>query len=121
VRPSYHIIIAEDQADVRALLVRVVARTYPSARISAVADGMKALLVYDQEGADLLITDHDMPRLPGLDLVTLIRSRHATIPIVMISAATTAAPAYAAGVTAFLAKPFSITQLMQVLTSLLPA
>jgi two-component system, OmpR family, response regulator len=119
--PPYHIIVADDDASVRALIVRVVALTYPSAVISAAVDGREALKIYEQQGADLLITNNAMPHLNGLDLVRTLRARQVTIPIVMVSAMPTqAVDAFAAGVTHFLPKPFTPAELIQVITSLLP-
>jgi CheY-like chemotaxis protein len=119
--PPSHVIVADDDASIRALMVRVVAHTYPGALISAAADGREALAIYEQQGADLLITNNAMPHLNGLDLVKTLRARQVTIPIVMVSALPSqAADAQAAGVTYFLHKPFTITELVQVLTSLLP-
>ncbi|HWQ14070.1 MAG TPA: response regulator [Roseiflexaceae bacterium] len=118
---SYHVIVAEDQPTMRGLLVRIVARTYSAVTISAVADGQLALQVFDQAGADLILTNYDMPHLDGIGLAQAIRARGATLPIVMVSADTSAAgAAMAAGVTHFLAKPFQLADLTRVLTTLLP-
>ncbi|HJZ46161.1 MAG TPA: response regulator [Roseiflexaceae bacterium] len=120
--PPYHIIVADDDAGIRALIARVVAGTYPGVVISEAVDGDEALRIYSQYGADLLITNNAMPHLSGEDLVKTLRARHVTIPIVMVSALPSqAADALAAGVTRFLHKPFMLTELVQVLTSLLPA
>ena len=59
--PAYHILIADDDASVRALIARIVARAYPSVTISSVPDGLDALQIYDQRGADMLITNNAMP------------------------------------------------------------
>jgi two-component system, NarL family, capsular synthesis sensor histidine kinase RcsC len=119
---SYHVIIADDDAVMRSLIEHIVVRIYPTATISAANNGVEALLVYDQRGADLLITNYDMPALNGLMLVETLRvQRQATLPIVMVSAnPAIERQALAVGVTRFLAKPFTVTQLTQVLTGLLP-
>jgi CheY-like chemotaxis protein len=116
----YHIIIADDDAAIRSLIVRVVVHTYPRAMTSAVSDGLDALLIYQQHGADLVITNHEMPVLSGLSLIERLRVLSATLPIIMISAHPSVEPlAQAVGVTAFLAKPFLIAQFVQILTSVL--
>jgi CheY-like chemotaxis protein len=117
---AYHIIIADDDVAIRSLIVRVVVHTYPRAMTSAVSDGLDALLIYQQHGADLVITNHEMPVLSGLSLTERLRVLSATLPIIMISANPSIEPlARAIGVTAFLVKPFLITQLVQILTSVL--
>jgi CheY-like chemotaxis protein len=118
---AYHVIIADDDAAIRALIGRVVARTYDRVTISAVSDGLDALLIYEQHGADLVITDQEMPILSGLKLIEQLRARSATLPIIMVSAHPSLEPrARAVGVTHFLIKPFLISQLVQVLTRVLP-
>lgn len=118
---AYHVVIADDDAAIRALIARVVARTYDSVAISAVPDGLDALLIYQQRGADLVITNQEMPILSGLSLIERLRVLSATVPIIMVSAHPSVEPrARAVGVTYFLLKPFLVTQLVHVLTSVLP-
>ena len=119
-RAAYHIIIADDDAAIRSVIARVVARTYDPVTISEVPDGLDALLVYQQRGADLVITNQEMPALSGLSLIERLRVLSTTLPILMVSAHPSVEPrARAVGVTAFLVKPFLITQLVQILTSVL--
>src|SRR2546423_7817021 len=81
----YHILIAENSDAIRGLLARIVAKTYPTVTISAVADGAQALQIYSQRGADLVIANVHMPSLDGLSLVRTLRAQQVTIPIVLIS------------------------------------
>jgi CheY-like chemotaxis protein len=121
VAPSYQVIVADDDASIRAVLAHIVQQTYPGATVSAVADGLAALHIYDQQGADLVLTNYMMPRMSGLDLIAALRARQVTLPIIMVSGEVAQAPAaLAAGATLFLAKPFTRTQLVQVLMSVLP-
>ena len=118
---AYHVIIADDDAAIRSLLARVVARTYDPVAISAVSDGLDALLIYQQNGADLVITNQEMPVLSGLSLIERLRVLSPTLPIIMVSAYQSIEPlARAAGVTHFLLKPFHVAQLVQLLTGALP-
>jgi two-component system, NarL family, capsular synthesis sensor histidine kinase RcsC len=116
-----HILIAEDHAVVRDLLTTIVAWTYPTCTVTAVANGAEALAVYDERGADVLITDFAMPIMTGLSLTKALRARQATIPILVISMNTTMAEVVLhAGANRFLPKPFSFTALQQTLIDLLP-
>ena len=118
---AYHVIIADDDAAIRSLVARVVARTYDRVTISSVPDGLDALGVYQQHGADLVITNQEMPVLSGLSLIERLRVLNATLPIIMISAHQSVEPrARAVGVTHFLLKPFHIALLVQILTRILP-
>ena len=119
--PSYHVLIADDDAGIRAVLVHIVQQTYPDATVSVVADGLAALHIYDQQGADLVVTNYMMPRMSGLQLIAALRARHATLPIIIVSGEGALAPAaLAAGASQFLTKPFTRTQLVQALISVLP-
>jgi CheY-like chemotaxis protein len=118
---SYHVVIADDERGVRGLLARVVARAFTSVRITAVADGLEALNIVTTDPPDLLITNNHMPAMNGLDLIQAVRARGLTTPIVMVSSdASLASTALAAGASAFIAKPFTVTSLTAVLTRLLP-
>jgi CheY-like chemotaxis protein len=116
-----HILIAEDHTPVRDLLTAIVARTYPNCTITAVTNGAEALAVYNERGADLLITDYAMPIMAGLALIQALRAQQAAVPIVVVSMDTSIAEAILnAGANRFLRKPFSLPELRQILIDLLP-
>jgi two-component system capsular synthesis sensor histidine kinase RcsC len=118
---AYHVIIAEDDMAVRTIVARVVARTYAAVAISATPDGLEAFNIYTQRGADLVISNHDMPLLSGLALIERLRILSATLPIVILSGnPTIEALARARGATEFLVKPFTIAQLENLLKRVLP-
>lgn len=121
-KTTYHIIVADDTDSIRGLIVRVIARTYAAIRISSVTDGQDALDIFFNEGADLIVTNNDMPRVKGLELIRRVRAVQPDLPIIMVSGDPTIAPAaFAVGATRFVDKPFTVMHLAQVLTSLLPA
>jgi two-component system capsular synthesis sensor histidine kinase RcsC len=116
-----HVLIAEDHAAVRELVTTIVARTYPTCTITAVANGAEALAVFQERSADLLITDYAMPIMTGLALIQTLRAQQATLPIVVVSMDTSIAKAVVqAGANRFLPKPFSLPELQQILIDLLP-
>src|SRR5215212_2751926 len=116
-----HIVIADDEDDVREFLVRAVRRYAPQAEVSAVGDGAAALDIMRQRGCDLLISDHRMPIMTGVELLQAVRISQPILPVVIISADMTAErAAAAAGVTAFFYKPLTILQIRQILETWLP-
>jgi CheY-like chemotaxis protein len=116
-----HILIAEDHAAVRNLLTTIVARTYPTCTITAVANGAEALAVFQARGADVLITDYTMPIMTGLTLIQTLRAQQSTVPIIVMSMNMAIAEAVVqAGANRFLPKPFAIHELQQILIELLP-
>ncbi|MBF0463926.1 MAG: response regulator [Nitrospirae bacterium] len=48
-------------------------------------DGMKALMKFNQNHIDLILTDYMMPELNGLDLIRKIRKVNQRIPIILIT------------------------------------
>lgn len=117
-RPFPHVLIVDDDDAVRALLARIVARTYPAVHLSLAADGLDALSAFDHDPANLVLTNYDMPRMNGPALVQALRVRTTTVPIVMISADPGIATTN--GITAFIAKPFRARDMQQLLARLLP-
>ena len=87
-------------------------------------DGMEALDILQNCTPDIVLADLEMPRMNGLELTRALRGREQTrlTPVLMITSRFTArhqALAYAAGVSAFQAKPFSDDELLQVIGDLL--
>lgn len=85
--------------------------------VACVNDGHEAwvALTARPDGYDVLITDHDMPRLNGLALVTQLRANGFGGHIVVVSGsidAVLAAKYRALEVDAMLAKPFSVGELI---------
>ena len=78
-----HILVVDDDAGVRFVLERVLrAAGY---RVSAVDDGEAGWSAMCADSFDLIITDHDMPRLLGLDLVRRLRAVGFDLPVILIS------------------------------------
>ena len=70
--PSQRILLVEDDAAICQLNAQVLARS--GYRVDAAADGSAGWDALHANNFDLLITDHDMPVLSGLDLVRKVRS-----------------------------------------------
>ena len=114
-----HIVIAESDSGVRALLARIVARTYSDCRRTVAPDGAAALAAVEAHGADLLLTGQRMPILSGLQVVRALRARQVAVPILLISSDPIEAAALGAGATRFLRKPFTLAEIQDALRDLL--
>lgn len=111
-----HIVIAEDEDDVREFLYRAFRRHASSSQITAVNDGAAALAVITNQGCDLLITDQRMPNMTGVELLRAVREHGAVFPAIIISADTSAeAAALGAGADAFFYKPVSLAQIRDII------
>ncbi|MCU0491262.1 MAG: response regulator [Chloroflexaceae bacterium] len=116
----YRVILVEDEQDVRDLLLRALKRIQPDATITTAQNGLEALQIFQQQGADFILSDHRMPMMSGLDLLRAVR-QVSSVPFVLISAdATVEVQARTEGVSDFLFKPVSVAQLRQVVQKYLP-
>ncbi|MEV0895825.1 response regulator [Actinoplanes sp. NPDC049802] len=88
------IVLAEDDTDIAQLLATVLSNEGHSVRTAP--NGPAALDLITEAGPDLIILDHHMPGMSGLDVAGRLREEPATagIPLIMLSAA---APAAARG------------------------
>jgi CheY-like chemotaxis protein len=77
-------------------------------RVLCASDGQAALEVLNHEQPDLIVADVMMPRVDGLRLLALIRERHGTLPVILMSAAVTPQSDHVT----FLRKPFDIDHLL---------
>jgi signal transduction histidine kinase/FixJ family two-component response regulator len=108
------VVLAEDNADVRAFVTDVLAG---HVRLESVGDGSAALQALRAEPADLLLTDLRMPVMDGRQLLAAVRSDPvlAPLPVVLFSAHAdrdAAVDALAAGADDYLVKPFTPAQLV---------
>jgi DNA-binding response OmpR family regulator len=114
------LLVAEDQADIRDLLVmNLRAAGY---EVTAVADGPAALASQAEAESDLLILDLMMPGLDGLEVCKALRSRGRSTPILMLTAKATELDRVLGlelGADDYLTKPFSLAELMARVKALL--
>ena len=119
--PARHVLIVDDHAEVRAVLVRLVRQLDPDATLAEAAHGAEALSAVTQQRPALILTDYQMPIMSGLELVRTLRAQGSTMPMVVLSSDTSMAGAIlAAGASAFLPKPFRVRVLRELLHTLLP-
>lgn len=115
-------LIAEDDPDLRPILTHVLADAFPRADVTSYANGAEALEEFDRSGADLVVSNHDMPVMNGPTFVRALRERSSTLPIIMVSGTPEArGHGAAAGITAFLDKDRITPHLIGMIRGLLQA
>lgn len=85
-------------------------------------DGRRAVLMYGalQPHPDIVVLDHRMPVMSGLEAARAIRAQHPAARIIFVSADTSVKKeALDAGALAFLAKPFALSELSSILSRIL--
>jgi two-component system capsular synthesis sensor histidine kinase RcsC len=111
-----HILIAEDEGDVREFLVRAVRRMAPTAEVTAASNGEEALNIFQQQPCDLILTDQRMPVMRGIELLTAVREMGSSVPVVFITAdVIVEEQALQAGANAVFFKPVSIRQIREII------
>jgi PAS domain S-box-containing protein len=111
---SARVLVADDNADMRDYLRRVLAAHW---QVTTVADGAAALAEAHRAPPDLVVSDVMMPGLDGFQLLGALRADERTrdVPVIMVSArAGNEARIHGleAGVDDYLIKPFSARELV---------
>ncbi|HEY5676756.1 MAG TPA: ATP-binding protein, partial [Myxococcales bacterium] len=111
---SERILVADDNADMRDYLCRLLSERW---QVRAVADGEAALALARSERPDLVVADVMMPGLDGFELLRALRADPATrgIPLIMLSARAgeeARIEGIEAGADDYLVKPFSARELI---------
>ena len=83
--PSSHILVVDDDGDIRQLSAGALVRF--GYRVDLAEDGAAAWKALQANSYDLLITDNKMPKLSGVELVKKVRSVGMTLPVVLASSA----------------------------------
>jgi signal transduction histidine kinase/DNA-binding response OmpR family regulator len=112
--PSGHIVLADDNADMREYVRGLLAKHWS---VEAVGDGAAALSAIQQRPPDLVVADVMMPRLDGFQLLEAIRGnpRTRTIPVMLLSARAgedSRVEGLDAGADDYLVKPFAARELV---------
>ena len=101
------ILLADDDAQMRRLLRTVLERE--GFKVLEATDGLETLEAIDTHGIDLVLLDHDMPRLTGLGVLEELRAQVSTagLPVIMLTARTddTESQALDLGAQDYLTKP----------------
>ncbi len=105
-RGQPQILIVEDEPEMRQVLADMLAR--PGWRVTQAADGVEALELLAARRPDVVLTDLNMPRMDGRELLRRINERYPGLPVVVLTAYGTvpgAVEAMRGGAFDFLAKP----------------
>lgn len=85
-------------------------------------DTQSALKLLDEEKVDCVVTDVEMPKPNGFDLLNEIKNRYPQLPVIMISSYANPKmekQAHANGASGFTGKPFSIETLQKMIVDAL--
>lgn len=117
-----HIMTVDDSGSMR----QMIAFTLKSAgyEVSQAADGGEAKQLLQSQSIDLLITDLNMPKVDGIELIRSVRAmpQHRAVPILMLTTESDQSKKMqgkSAGATGWIVKPFQAEQLVGVVQKVL--
>lgn len=81
-----NLLVVDDSATTR-MLITLTLKKSDSFRIIEASDGEEAVEKLDSEPIDIVLTDINMPKMNGLELITHIRAKQAkqALPIIVIT------------------------------------
>jgi CheY-like chemotaxis protein len=110
------VLVVDDDESVRTVLALLV--QYEGFEVEAAVNGQAGLAAFSTAPFDVVFVDLRMPRMNGLDMAAAIRRTDSRVPIVLITAeagAVAEADLHDAGITRVLAKPFTVTDVVDCL------
>ena len=114
------ILVADDNAGVRYLIMRVLASE--GFDVILTTNGEEAWDALQREHYDLLVTDNEMPRLAGLDLIERVRKAGMSLPIILTSGSLTTEAMrnyFQLSLAAMIPKPFNLWDFVVIVRNVL--
>ncbi len=119
------VMVVDDSAAIRKILTRVLRQTGMAIQtIHEAGDGEEALALMAQHRIDLVLSDINMPKMDGLQLLASLKAspQWRKVPVVMITTEggeTKVAEAVRLGAAGYVRKPFTADQIKEKLVGIL--
>lgn len=110
------ILYVEDNRDARDTMVIMLKNFFSD--ISVGIDGEDGLAQFNNSTIDLVLTDINMPKMDGVEMIEAIRKVSPEVPVIVLTAAShtdISAKTEKFGICAYLLKPINISQLIETL------
>ena len=117
-----HILIVEDEANIRRVLLKVLAGEDKTLIFSEAEDGVSAISSISKVTFDLILCDIKMPKKDGIEVLSFVQEHSPQTPVIMISGhgdLETAVQAMRLGAYDYIAKPPDLNHLLQTVRSAL--
>lgn len=82
-RPPHRILVVDDDASLRQF--NTVVLIHSGYAVDSAEDGAVAWEALNTDNYDLLITDHNMPKVTGVELVRKLRAARMALPVILVS------------------------------------
>lgn len=110
--------MVDDDSDIRQLSTEALAGS--GYHVDVAEDGAAGWEALNANSYDLLITDHNMPKLTGIDLIKKLHSARMSVPVIL-SSGVISGEALELQLAATLPKPFTLDQLLGTVRQVLRA
>lgn len=122
--PNMRVLIVDDFSTMRRI-VRNILRQIGIANVVEADDGTTAWDILNREKIDFIVSDWNMPKMPGIDLLRKVRSseQFAELPFLMVTAEAqqeNIIEAAQAKVSNYIVKPFTADTLKQKIDKIFP-
>ena len=119
-RPPYRILVVDDDVSIRHLNTEVL--IHFGYEVDEAADGAAGLKALKTKHYDLVITDHLMPKVTGVEMIKMLRSQDTALPVIVTSGEISRAELKRQpwlDISAVLLKPYSIVKLAKTVKAVL--
>ncbi len=109
---SKRVLIVDDEKNMRWVLGQSLSGD--GFEVAEATDGKEALAAVAEQEPDVMVLDHRMPVMDGMEVLRTLRSKGSTFPIIMLTAhgnVALAVEAMKAGANEYLTKPFDLEEL----------
>jgi signal transduction histidine kinase/DNA-binding response OmpR family regulator/ligand-binding sensor domain-containing protein len=115
------VLVVDDNAELREFITQRLQLDY---RVIQAGDGESGLAAAREDLPDVIVTDVNMPRMDGIEMLRLVKADPATaaIPVIMLASRATVearAEGFATGADDYIYKPFNTTELLARIAGLL--
>lgn len=101
------VLVVDDIEDLRKGILDLLSDS--GLEVVGAADGIEALAILESDDISLVVSDVNMPKMDGFDLLRIIKERYSRIPVIMTSSAdgqTVKMGVFALGAVDYFSKPF---------------
>jgi DNA-binding response OmpR family regulator len=115
-----YILLVDDDKDMREMNAAILMQS--GYRVDTAEDGASGWKAFESNDYDLLVTDNNMPRVTGLELIKKIRAEEMATPVVLASGTLPAdelAQYPWLRLDAILPKPYTVNQLLETVNRVL--
>ena len=106
---THRILVVDDEVKMRRVLEMSLRNM--GYEVSQAADGAEAMACFDEAPFDLVMTDLNMPRMDGMQLLRSLRERGEEVPVIVLTAfgsIETAVEAMKLGAADYIIRPFEM-------------